>query len=259
MKSFSKLRQYLNNHQLKFWVAFIVNLAVINWSSASTLHVIGVGSHTQMADIAKVEFNLTSRALLEKSLLGLEKPPEIENVFSNLKAMEKTTLDAVKKIGDVQDLVAGGFRFNPIYTWNKTEEKRLLQGYEGHLRIAFTLENRSRLNALYDTVAKLTESGVVQRFAVTDALDDEAGCLKKAREKAISDAWTKAKHMAQLFKLKSLDIQLEEARITNSTIEPRRDPIVYATMARSMEATQGPELTPAQKECMVTLEASFVN
>ena len=237
----------------------LASIFVAKSSIAGVLHVLGAGSHTQMAEVAKVEFHLSSRALLEKSLLGSEKPPEIDSVFSSLRTMEKTAVDAIKEVSDIRDLVSGGLRFNPMYSWNKSEEKRLLQGYEGHLRISFIMDNRERLNVLYDLVARLTESGIVQRFVVTDALENEMACLKKAREQAINDAWLKAKHLAEGFKLKVSELKLEEARITSSMIEPRRDPIVRAAMMRSADAVNGPELTPAQKECIVNLEASFTD
>lgn len=198
----------------------------------STIVISGKGEIVVIPDTAQFSFSVISQA------------STVDGAQVSATKKINTALAALKNFGvEEKDIKTTGYNISPRYEYSKvgvpcTEwgcppGKQVLVGYEVSQSISVKVRKIADAGKI---LSKLGETGVSDISGLTFSLDKEDATKDGAREKAITDAKTKAETLA-----KQLGVSL--VRIVNFS-ESGNYPIYYAKTMVADGRGGGPEVAP---------------
>lgn len=147
----------------------------------TTITVSGEGKASGTPDIAELSFGVqTGRRASAKEAMAV------------LKREMNSVIEATKKAGiEDKDINTEQFSLNPAYDW--TSGQQILRGYEATQSLRVKVRN---LDSVSDVLAAATGAGANQAGSVSFGIDNPESVRAQAREKAITQAESKAKTLA---------------------------------------------------------------
>lgn len=168
-------------------------------------------------------------------------------------AMSKVR-QAISTMGiEPKDVMSTQYGIQPVYQYNQKENKQELIGYRVSDRLSIKIRNIQNAGKTIDATAE-AGGNLIRIDSIHFGIDDNTTYKNEARGKAIKDALTKARQMADLAGVKlGKPVYITESGF----VQPQPRPVLSPLMARAESAAAPTEISPGEAEIQVQVQIVF--
>ena len=204
--------------------------------------VTGEGKVTVVPDVATLSLGVEAQAATVSQAQN-EASAAMEAVIAELKA------------GDVddKDIKTSRFSIYPVRRWDQNREEEILIGYRVNNMVTAKIRDVEATGTIIDAVTR-AGGDYLRIDNISFTVDDPSDYYEEAREKAIDDAKTKAKHLAD-----TAGVGLGAPTYISESgayIPPTTVRMAFAEAA-PMPAAAPPPISPGETEITLTVQIAY--